>query len=72
MSAREVFENVVRKLPAFDRLRLASLILADLTNTEAGGLDMPSNLNDDDALDDLSAFAIRPAPPGTPAEENNP
>jgi hypothetical protein len=72
MTAREVFENVVRKLPAFDRLRLASMILADLTNTEASGLDMPSNVIDDDALDDLSAFAIRPLPPGTVVEDPNP
>jgi len=69
MSARDIYESVVRQLPAYDRLRLASMILADLTSTDGGGLDMHEDWNEDD--NDLSAFALTSAEPISPPEEHH-
>jgi hypothetical protein len=45
------------------------MILADLTSTDGGGLDMHEDWNEDD--NDLSAFALTTAEPTVPPEEHH-
>lgn len=67
MSAREIYENTIRQLPAMDRLRLASLILEDLTVSGGNGLDLSDEWSDQDIADLNAAslhYAARSIPVG--------
>ena len=55
-TAQQVFETSVRPLPATERLRLATLILEDLTATSAATLDYSDTWTDEDVRD-LAEFS---------------
>jgi hypothetical protein len=57
MSARDIYENGIRQLPAMDRLRLASLILDDLAASDGDGLDIRDDWSDEDIVD-LTKFSL--------------
>ena len=56
ITAQQVFETSVRILPASERLRLATLILDDLSATSADALDYSDSWTEEDVRD-LSAFS---------------
>ena len=58
MSARELYDTTIRKMPAVERLRLASLILDDLAARQGEGLNISDEWSDQD-IADLSAFSLR-------------
>ena len=55
-TAQQVFERSVRPLPASERLRLANLIIEDLTATSADVLDYSDTWTEEDVRD-LAAFS---------------
>ena len=57
MSAREVFNTAVRKLTPLERLRLATMILDELTASQAEGLDISDEWSEED-IRDMTAFSI--------------
>jgi len=60
MSARELYQSMIRRLPAKDRLQLASLILDDLAASEGRELDLRDDWSDEDVAD-LTAFSLKHA-----------
>lgn len=56
-TAQEVFINNVRLLPPAERLRLAALILADLTQTKPPVIDYSDTWGEQDR-NDLTAFSL--------------
>ncbi len=70
MSTREIYEKTIRQLPAMDRLRLATMILDDLTESKGAGLDISDEWSDED-IADLTAFAMKRADQTVSDEENN-
>jgi hypothetical protein len=68
MSAREIYENSIRQLPAKDRLRLASLILDELANSSASELDISDNWTEQDVAD-LAIASTKYADRANPAED---
>ena len=60
MSAREVYDSAVRKLTPLERLRLATMILDDLTASQGAGLDISDEWSDDD-IRDMTAFSLKHA-----------
>ena len=54
-TAQQLFESSVRTLPASERLRLATLILDELSATSADALDYSDTWTEEDVRD-LSAF----------------
>jgi hypothetical protein len=59
-TAQEIFTGVVQELPSSERLRLATLILEDLTSSVATVLDYSDEWSDED-LRDLTAFSTQHA-----------
>jgi hypothetical protein len=57
-TAQQVYSNEVSILPPSEQLRLATLILAGLSETSAAAMDFSDEWSDED-LRDLSAFAIQ-------------
>lgn len=68
MTLREIYDNSIRQLPAMDRLRLASLILEDLTAVEGKALDISDEWSDED-MRDLTAFSLQHGDEVAPYEE---
>lgn len=60
MSAREIYDSTIRRLPAIDRLRLASMILDDLAASQGKDLDLSDEWSDED-ISDLSAATLKHA-----------
>jgi hypothetical protein len=58
MSAKELYEKSVRWLTPVERLRLASLILEDLTASNAEGLDLRDDWSEEDVRD-LASFSMK-------------
>ena len=55
-SAKEFYAETISRLPPKERLRLAALILHDLTN-RVDDVDLGSSWNDED-IRDLTSFAL--------------
>ena len=68
-SAQDIYEGAVRQLPPRERLRLASLILNQLSELPDSQLDFSDAWSDEDVRD-LTAFALRHAgQAGTEADD---
>ena len=67
-TAQEVYVQTVRALPASERLRLAALILRDLTQTNGETPAYSEEWTNED-LTDLSAFSLGYAATQYPDEE---
>lgn len=59
-TAREIYASSVRGLAQSEKLRLATMILEDLTQTSARDLDYSDSWSDEDVRD-VTAFALRHA-----------
>lgn len=59
-NAQEVYTSSVKSLPASERLRLATLILDELSQTAAPILDFSDVWSDED-LHDFSSYSLRHA-----------
>lgn len=68
LTAQEVFTETVRALPPSERLRLAALILQDLTQSEVAGVDRGDTWNDQDQRD-LTTLSLQYAGELYPEEE---
>jgi hypothetical protein len=60
LTAEEVFTETVRVLPLSERLRLATLILQELTQSEVAAVDRSDTWSDQDQAD-LTAASLRHA-----------
>lgn len=69
MTARELYDTSIRKLPAGERLRLASLILDDLA-ASATGLDIRDEWTDQDVAD-LATYSLKHAAGVVSPEDGN-
>lgn len=56
MTVRQIYDQDIRQLPPLERLRLATLILDELTAANGAGLDISDKWSSQD-ITDLSAFA---------------
>jgi len=70
MTARELYDNTIRKLPPVDRLRLASLILDDLAAASGAGLDIRDDWTDEDVAD-LAAYSLKRADRSVSSEDGD-
>ena len=68
MSARELYDESIKPLPAVDRLRLAAIILDDLAATSGAGLDVRDDWSEQD-IADLAAYSLKYAAGSSPHEE---
>jgi len=68
LTAQEVFTETVRALPPSERLRLAALILQELTQSEVAGVDRSDTWNEQDQRD-LTTFSLQYAAELYPEEE---
>lgn len=59
-TAQDIYSNTVLPLPASEKLRLATMILAGLTESAATALDFSEQWSEEDVRD-LSAFASQHA-----------
>ena len=57
MSAREIYDSIIRQLVPMERLRLATIILDDLTATGDEGLNMRDDWSDED-IADVARFSM--------------
>lgn len=57
-TAQKVFTEIIHTLPPSERLRLAALILQDLTQFEVAGVDSSNTWNEQDQSD-LTAFSLK-------------
>ena len=69
-SAQAVYEQSVKPLPPMERLRLAKIILEQLTGTEEAEVELSDAWSDQD-MGDLTAFSLRRAARVVPAEDAN-
>ena len=69
LTAQEVFTETVRTLPPSERLRLAALILQELTQSEVVGVDRSDTWNEQDQRD-LTTFSLQYAAELYPEEED--
>ena len=67
-TAQDVFTETVRALPPTERLRLASLILNDLAQSNLAVVDVGDTWNEQDQ-NDLTAFSLRYAGAAYPEGE---
>ena len=67
-TAQEVFTETVRALPPSERLRLAALILQELTQSEVAGVDRRDTWNEQDQRD-LTTLSLQYAAELYPEEE---
>lgn len=67
---REIYESSIRQLPALERLRLATLILDQLTSSAKTGSELSDVWSDED-IEDLAAFSARYAESLEPSEDGN-
>jgi hypothetical protein len=70
MSARELYEKNIRQLPALERLRLATLILDELTAANGAGLDVCDEWTDED-ISELAAYSLKHGASAAPAEDSD-
>jgi hypothetical protein len=70
MSARELYDKAIRKLPPLERLRLASMILDDLAASAGAELDISDAWSDQD-IADVAAFSLKHAGGSAPHEDSN-
>ena len=68
LTAQEVFTETVRDLPPSERLRLAALILQELTQSEVAGVDRSDTWNEQDQRD-LTTLSLQYAAELYPEEE---
>ena len=68
LTAQEVFTETVRALPPSERLRLAALILQELTQSEGAGVDRSDTWNEQDQRD-LTTLSLQYAAKLYPEEE---
>jgi len=68
ITAHQVFTETVLALPPSERLRLASLILQDLTKSEVTAVDRRDDWNQQD-LSDLTTFSLQYAAQIYPEDE---
>ena len=68
LTAQEVFTETVRALPPSERLRLAALILQELTQSEMAGVDRSDTWNEQDQRD-LTTVSLQYAAELYPEEE---
>ncbi len=66
-TTHEVFTETVRALPPTERLRLASLILNDLAQSNIAVVDVSDTWNEQDRSD-LTAFSLRYATTAYPED----
>ncbi len=69
LTAEEIFTRDVRDLPSSERLRLAALILQDLTRSGATVVEQSESWSDQDRQD-LTAFSLEHASQIYPEEED--
>src|SRR6266581_4342180 len=69
LTAQEVFTETVRALPPSERLRLAALILQELTQSEVAVVDRSDTWTEQDQYD-LTAFSLQYAAELYPEEED--
>ena len=62
---QEIYTQIIRALPPAERLRLATLILNDLVQNDAGGIDKSDTWTEQDQLD-LITFSWQYATTGYP------
>jgi hypothetical protein len=65
---QEIYKNIVATLPSSDRLRLAALILNDLTQQNVAVIDASDTWTEQDQLD-LASFSLQYANSLFPNEE---
>jgi hypothetical protein len=65
---QEIYQNIVATLPLSDRLRLAALILNDLTQQNVAVIDASNNWTEQDQLE-LTSFSLQYANSLFPDEE---
>jgi hypothetical protein len=68
LTAQEVFTETVRALPPSERLRLAALILQELTQAEVAGVDRSDTWSEQDQRD-LTTLSLQYAAELYPEEE---
>ena len=61
MSARDIYDKTIRPLPPMERLRIATLILDELSASGGEGLDMRDDWTDEDVAD-LMKYSMSQAP----------
>jgi hypothetical protein len=62
-TAQEIYSGSVKDLPASERLRLAAMILDELSETTAAALDYSDEWSDQDVRD-LGSYSLRIAEQG--------
>ncbi len=67
-TVQEIYQNIVGKLPLSDRLRLAALILNDLTRKNVDIIDTSDTWTEQDRLE-LTSFSLQYANSLFPDEE---
>jgi hypothetical protein len=67
-TVQEIYQNIVATLPLSDRLRLAALILNDLTQQNVAVIDASNTWTDQDQLE-LTSFSLQYANSLFPDEE---
>ena len=67
-TVQEIYQNIVRNLSVSDRLRLAALILNDLTQQNVALIDASNTWTDQDQLE-LTSFSLQYANSLFPDEE---
>ena len=60
MTVQQMYDESIRQLPPIERLRLATLILDELTATNGAGLDINDAWSPED-IADLTSFSARHA-----------
>ena len=68
VTAQQIYESNIRQMTASERLRLATLILDDLTAQSADVLDYSDSWSDED-VQDLAAFSALYAASAYPEDE---
>jgi ribose 5-phosphate isomerase RpiB len=68
-TVQEIYQNIVAILPLSDRLRMAALILNDLTQQNVAVIDVNDTWTEQDQLD-LTSFSLQYANSVFPNEED--
>jgi len=68
-TAQEVYTSTVQQLPPAERLRLAALILDELTKSNVLAVDESDTWSDED-IEDLRAYSLQYAESRYPEEED--
>jgi len=68
-TTKELYDSAVRPLPPAERLRLAALILSDLTRPDAEPVEFEDSWSDED-IRDLTTYAIAEAAKSYPESDD--